>query len=347
MAAFVAPETYRPRNTHIFSGKGDYLGGAYINSPAQIRKDDFHSMCDSFLMFPGKPHVRWSLHHLKDDNEVGDLVSRTSDDITPDRYIILGPQSDVVDVQLSTQPAIRRAPSAQVVEVDDTGKSMRTNQAHFRNGVLNRDNETCTITGWKGETTNQATHIFPVSKVKLWDDEGYARWITDTNSPRTIGPSKLFSMQNGLLLCLNVHILFDLFVLAINPDRGYRIVYFEQDENGIGGGTLNPSTRDCSDPNNRVSDECLRWHFHQAVLTNMRGVGERPWDLNPDEEGDLGLMMEKENASEILEEVFADRLGAFIQADEDEGEDHNHDHDHDADDNADYDGYHDDDDDAQ
>ncbi|KAL4908761.1 hypothetical protein BDW74DRAFT_173992 [Aspergillus multicolor] len=239
-------------------------------------------------------------------------------------------------VELSKEPATCRAPSTGAALDDDSdgsgsAKGMPTNQTRFRNGVVKNDNQACTITGYQEGAGDPiaAAHIFPVSKLKLWNDEGYARWITDTNNPKTIGPSKLFSRQNGIALAPTIHGLWDRSLFSVNPDRDYKSVWFIEDRNNLPGRTLAPSTRNCNDPNNRVSDECLRWHFHQAVLTNMRGAGERPWDLKPDEEDEIELMMDKENADEILEEVLANRLGPFIKDNEEDG-----------DDDDDHDGYH-------
>ena len=50
-------------------------------------------------------------------------------------------------------------------------------------------------------------------------------------------------------------------------------VSFAPDEDGIDGRTLEPACRDRTNPSS-VSDEILRWHFRQSVLTNMRGSGE-------------------------------------------------------------------------
>ncbi|KAK9484375.1 hypothetical protein V1527DRAFT_520616 [Lipomyces starkeyi] len=63
------------------------------------------------------------------------------------------------------------------------------------------------------------------------------------------------SRQNGLLM-QNIHDLFD------NTFR-------------IDGRILDPICRDRADDLG-VRDELLRWHFHQAVLANMRGAGEQP-----------------------------------------------------------------------
>lgn len=51
---------------------------------------------------------------------------------------------------------------------------------------------------------------------------------------------------------------------------------FCRDQMHHGGKTLNPRATDVSRLN-RVSDECLRWHFHQSVLTVVRALGDMMW----------------------------------------------------------------------
>lgn len=103
------------------------------------------------------------------------------------------------------------------------------------------------------------------------------------------------STPSGLLMKRDLHSIFDQYLFSINPDactlrrlcilgiparaywhdigRLYKIVSFAPDENGIDGHVLEPACRDPTNPN-RISNEFLRWHFHQSVLANMRGSGE-------------------------------------------------------------------------
>ena len=41
--------------------------------------------------------------------------------------------------------------------------------------------------------------------------------------------------------------------------------------------TLSLRATDYTNPD-RVSDECLCWHFHQSILTVVRGTGEPAWN---------------------------------------------------------------------
>jgi hypothetical protein len=61
-------------------------------------------------------------------------------------------------------------------------------------------------------------------------------------------------------------------VIANNYNRNnYKIVCFAKDRKGIAGKCLDQRLLD--DPQRPV-DPLLRWHFRQAVLTNMKGAGE-------------------------------------------------------------------------
>ncbi|KAE8442238.1 hypothetical protein EG329_003709 [Mollisiaceae sp. DMI_Dod_QoI] len=60
-------------------------------------------------------------------------------------------------------------------------------------------------------------------------------------------------------------------VQAFTDADNYKIIYFIPDENGIAGKHFDQ--RPLDDPQ-RPADELLRWHFRQAVLTNIKGAGE-------------------------------------------------------------------------
>ncbi|KAF1816448.1 hypothetical protein P152DRAFT_464000 [Eremomyces bilateralis CBS 781.70] len=96
---------------------------------------------------------------------------------------------------------------------------------------------------------------------------GYDRGIT-------IPPEKgeaINSVQNGLLLRTDIHELFDMFNISINPDDNYNIVFFTRDANGLAGKCLDKNFRGNLQ---RPVDQVLRWHFRQAALANMRDAGE-------------------------------------------------------------------------
>ena len=89
----------------------------------------------------------------------------------------------------------------------------------FRHAVRERDYG-CIITGqpalnalygyWYGFT---ATPIFPLTHEQHWVTHGYDKWITVPGSGGSIS-----SVQNGMLLRADIAILFEYYMLSINPD---------------------------------------------------------------------------------------------------------------------------------
>lgn len=93
----------------------------------------------------------------------------------------------------------------------------------FRDRLRERDGR-CAITG--AATPDyaglEACHIFPRSRENTWIENRYgSRWITDTTDAYLIGASKMFSLQNGLLLNAFVHRTFDLYQWAVSPNVGF------------------------------------------------------------------------------------------------------------------------------
>jgi len=117
----------------------------------------------------------------------------------------------------------------------------------------------------------EAAHIFLLAYEGVWMKKNYGDWISTPPDGGKIKGGKINSAQNGLLLCEDIHTLFDHMYFSINPDDNYKIVHFGIDTKGISGTYFNQ--RPLDDPQ-RPADELLRWHFRQAVLTNMKGVGE-------------------------------------------------------------------------
>ncbi|PWY66006.1 hypothetical protein BO70DRAFT_175983 [Aspergillus heteromorphus CBS 117.55] len=233
-------------------------------------------MCSHFLRFETM-RTRWALFAVDEHGTVGARVSQANAFVAPGHYAVRSRDGHPIAVRLTSERHVRR------VRTPQTGsQSLRENQLHFRDAVRSRD-RACAITGQRPGTLHDpwrglmAAHIYPVSRLAAWNQERRA-WITDTTDAAMIAPSGLFSAQNGLLLEATTHICFDLYEIAVSPDHGYRVVPFALDSLGVGGLVLSSTTRPARDENRRVSDDILRWHFHQAILRNMRGAGERPWD---------------------------------------------------------------------
>jgi predicted restriction endonuclease len=59
-----------------------------------------------------------------------------------------------------------------------------------------------------------AAHIFPIAHENDWKIHNFSRWIS---LPPARG-EPINSVQNGLLLRSDIHILFDNYAFSINPD---------------------------------------------------------------------------------------------------------------------------------
>ena len=133
----------------------------------------------------------------------------------------------------------------------------------------------------------KSTHVFPLEHEQQWNDSNYGRWITVPPADPSHGT--INSIQNGILLTREMHFSFNNYSWSINPDvrntpifryswlmskqDNHKIVCFTPDLDyyQIAGRHLDQEF--LANPL-RPSDSLLRWHFRQAVLVNMRGLGE-------------------------------------------------------------------------
>ncbi|KAJ9295702.1 hypothetical protein DTO271G3_5725 [Paecilomyces variotii] len=92
----------------------------------------------------------------------------------------------------------------------------------------------------------------------------------DTRPPSAIGASGLYSPQNGLLLSVDIHEAVDNWEIGVDPDEGYKIVDFSNDELMIGGRSLALSAFNSPNPNDRVSPDLLRRHLRMCLLQKMK-----------------------------------------------------------------------------
>jgi hypothetical protein len=101
--------------------------------------------------------------------------------------------------------------------------SSSTRVGGFRDAVRNRDRR-CLITGIEAEDERgdwsgfEAAHVFPLAYEGYWQEHDFSRWIT---IPSVRGGS-INSVQNGILLRSDIHQLFDMYNLSINPDVSSR-----------------------------------------------------------------------------------------------------------------------------
>ena len=70
----------------------------------------------------------------------------------------------------------------------------------------------------------------------------------------------------------------------------------------------------------RPVDELLRWHFRQAVLTNMRGAGEPIFEHDfPPGSDMMGQILKGPRAADRMEFELFGRLAAQVEIDYSEG----------------------------
>ena len=89
----------------------------------------------------------------------------------------------------------------------------------FGDAVRERDRG-CVISGkaalpgkWKAY---EVAHIVPLAYEGLWNRSNYSRWITAP--PANESDGYIHSVQNGMLLCIDINTLFDCYDVSINPD---------------------------------------------------------------------------------------------------------------------------------
>ncbi|RPA88907.1 hypothetical protein L873DRAFT_1724108 [Choiromyces venosus 120613-1] len=273
------------RNTFIYdpNNRHTVLGGLWA-TPG-ITNANLYSMLEIFCLFSNT----FELH-----DEAGQLVEKDVAQLQPGNYYIVTKGT----ITLTNEVPLLRTISLQ----------SGTRTASFRDEVRERDGA-CVFTGhrsgrWKGL---QATHIFPLAYEGYWKDNGYGRWIT---VPPAHTPDGLInSVQNGILLRSDVHGYFDSYDLTINPDDNYKIVSFTEDslQDNIAGRL----PQSFLDNPLRPVDQLLRWHFRQAVLTNMKGVGEPCFETDfPPGSDMMGEIMSGPKAGERMEFELFSRFNA-------------------------------------
>ncbi|RPA95771.1 hypothetical protein L873DRAFT_1697010 [Choiromyces venosus 120613-1] len=273
------------RNTFIYDSKNrnTVLGGLWA-TPG-ITNANLYSMLEIVCLFS----KTFELH-----DEDGQLVETDEAQLQPGNYYIVTTGT----ITLTNEVPLLRTISLQ----------SGTRTASFRDEVRERDGA-CVFTGrrsgrWIGL---QAAHIFPLAYEGYWNDHGYGRWITVP--PARASDGLINSVQNGILLSIDVHNFFDNYHLTINPDDNYKIVSFAEDSLFFNiAGRLPQSFLD--NPLRPV-DQLLRWHFRQAVLTNMKGVGEPCFETDfPPGSDMMGEIMSGPKAGERMEFELFSRFNA-------------------------------------
>ncbi|KAL2195323.1 HNH endonuclease-domain-containing protein [Corynascus similis CBS 632.67] len=271
-----------PRNVFIWHLNGDNedripLGGLVLT--AGVTNMDFRQMLDILLINSNDCVVQ---------NEHGDEILRDDQPLLPGGYTVIADS-----VEVNNEVVYTRAHSIA------TGTRVKS----FKEQVQARDGRSA-YDFWLGF---EAAHIFPLAYEQKWVENNYGRWIT-IDLPQG---DKINSVQNGILLKSDLHQLFDHYAFSINPDNGYKIVFFIDDLDQLAGQSLD--SRLLNDPR-RPPDSLFRWHFRQAVLTSMRGIGEpfHEQDFPPGSDI-MGKIQAGPKAAERMEFELFDRLAHHME----------------------------------
>ncbi|KAL7625910.1 hypothetical protein AAE478_005134 [Parahypoxylon ruwenzoriense] len=260
----------------------DLLGGLVLNHG--VTNANFYAMIGIVLVIS-------SIYSLQNDK--GETLPQDSQPLLPGKYFVV--TGGIVDMVVTRTESLSTGTRVQV----------------FRDQVRERDGG-CVITKdknfgapygvWRGF---EAAHIFPLAYEKYWNENGFGRRIT-------LQPSQggsINSVENGLLLRADILTfpfvpVLDLHLTTIQDD--YKIVCFQPDSSKVAGGFLDRGF--LHDPR-RPAPELLRWHFQQAVLTNMRGTGEPVFEHDFPRGSDItGDIRDGPKAAERMEFELFSRL---------------------------------------
>ncbi|KAJ5908341.1 hypothetical protein N7495_001023 [Penicillium taxi] len=221
-------------------------------------------------------------------------------------------------IEVTNSVCLRRAPSYIPTNATPREKA-------FRDGVRLRDGK-CVISGtinrtlqdapqyqtWRGF---QSAYVFPLARESIWRSKNFSRFITNTAAETH--RAAINSVQNGMCMRNDIDDQFDDFLIAINPDDGYKIYDFGGNNQGVDRRILDPVCRTPGDPN-RVSDDFLRWHWQQTLLFHMKGVAESGWESDfPPGSDMVGEILAGPQPAERMEaELFA-RLHHLVSDDSD------------------------------
>ncbi|KAF8859306.1 hypothetical protein BDZ45DRAFT_589974 [Acephala macrosclerotiorum] len=275
------------RDVHIFdiSDRDTSIGGLILT--AGVTNANLYAMIEIFVIFNGEYILR---------NESDTTIKKNDSLLLPGNYYI----DSLHPIHINNETLFTRTISLQ------TGTRVQA----FRDAIRLRDRR-CVITGeeyldddeWWGF---EAAHIFPLAYEQHWREYNYGRWISTPPNGEEIKGGKINSVQNGLLLRGDIHQGFDMYKFSINPDDNYKIVCFSRDRKGIAGKYFDQ--RPLDDPQ-RPADHLLRWHFRQAVLTNMKGAGEPVFEHDfPPGSNIVGSILQGPKATERMEFELFSRL---------------------------------------
>ncbi|PUU75871.1 hypothetical protein B9Z19DRAFT_1089387 [Tuber borchii] len=279
------------RNTHIYASddRDTALGGLWVAEG--ITNTYLYSMVEIFCIFT-------DTFGLQDDS--GRLVGRDEQPLRPGNYYIITNGSITITDE---------APLLRTISLH-TGTRVES----FIHSVRDRDRR-CIITGRSAVMAGvsfwenfEAVHVFPLAYEENWNNDNFSQWITvppDSESHGTIN-----SVQNGMLLTLDMHAMFESYQISINPDDDHRVVCFTPYASSYGITSAHLDQRFLNNPLRPV-DQLLRWHFRQAVLVNMKGTGEPCFEMDlPPGSDIIGQIMSGPKAKERMEFELFSRFNA-------------------------------------
>lgn len=212
------------RNVHIFckNDRRTSIGGLVLT--AGVTNANLYAMIEIFVIFNGE----YSLQ-----NESNITIGKDDSPLLPGNYYIDSSRKSLFNslfslinllvdpIQINIETPLIRTISLQ------TGTRVQA----FTNAVRSRDGR-CVITGtlatmadfdlWTGF---EATHIFPLAFEGIWKDHNFGRCIKSPLNKEKIKGGKINSSQNGLLLRSDIHQLFDMYFISINPDACIYTLY--------------------------------------------------------------------------------------------------------------------------
>ncbi|KAK9368778.1 hypothetical protein V1509DRAFT_653002 [Lipomyces kononenkoae] len=217
------------------------------------------------------------------------VISRNRDNSLKPGHYDIRPCSRKDTISLTQEACITRVLSRTITDRDES----------FRRQVRERDGK-CVISGTANvQAFRDRWTGFHAAHIRL------SECITNRADGHDTG---INSCRNGLLMQSNIHETFDDFGFSVNPDNGYKITAFDGNSFGIDGRILDSICRDPTDERS-VRDELLRWHFRQAVLSNMRGAGEPSFEMDfPPGSDMMGEILSGPNAARRMEAELFSRL---------------------------------------
>jgi hypothetical protein len=206
--------TYRSkhRNVHIFnaSDRNTTIGGLILTDG--VTNANLYAMVEIIV-------IATSDFTLRNESDV--IMEKDSSPLQPGNYYIHASRKflgSFINIQVTKSKAEPFDLSNELLLSRALSLETGTRVQAFRDAVRLRDRR-CVITGeeyldddnWRGF---ESTHIFPLAYEQYWTDHNYSRWIS-------IIPDRgaaINSVQNGLLLRSDLHMLFDFYDFSINPD---------------------------------------------------------------------------------------------------------------------------------